>query len=413
MLDTTTIFIPDHRYKPDPYPLYAQMRAEAPVCRVRGRFGMVWLVTRYDDVVGLLKHSGFANDSRNVPGRTPSLQLRMMFRLFWPLIYHMLATDNPDHARLRSLVSQAFTLKRIEQLRARVESLTHELLDAATRSAHFDLITDYALNIPTTIIAEMLGIPPADRTRFTKWSDSLLSSSATSLSGMAMNLPRFRAFMRYVRGLLDQRRRHPQDDLISALIQAEEAGARLTPDELLSMIFLLLIAGYETTVNLIGNGTLALLENPDQFDRLRAHPELMPVAVEEFARYYTPLDYSQARIARSDLDFCGAHIRRGEPVFAAFSSANRDESQFPNADRLDIARDPNRHLGFGHGPHYCLGAFLARMEANVAFTTLLSRCSDLRLAVPRDSLHWRKSFLLRGLESLPVTHRTATHARAA
>jgi cytochrome P450 PksS len=413
MLDTASIFLPDPKYKPNPYPMYAQLRAEQPVARFRGRFGMIWLVTRYDDVMAMLKDLRLANDPRGVPERKPSLQLKVLHKLFWPLIFHMLGTDDPDHARLRGLVSKAFTLKRIEALRTQVESLTNELLDLATHQEKFDVVRDYALVIPTTIIAQMLGIPPEDRTRFTRWSDSLLSSSATSVKGMATNLPRFRAFMRYVRELIETRRRHPQDDLVSALIEAEEAGDHLSADELLAMVFLLLIAGYETTVNLIGNGTLALLDNPEQLERLRQHPELMTTAVEEFARYYTPIDYSQPRIARCDFDLSGVRIRQGQPVFAALSSANRDETQFHNADRLDVSREPNRHLGFGHGPHYCLGAFLARMEANVAFTTLLRRCPDLRLAVPRQDVRWRDSFLLRGIESLPVAHGNATQASAA
>jgi cytochrome P450 PksS len=295
-----------------------------------------------------------------------------------------------------------------------VEGLTEELIDHAARQGRFDLIADYALPIPSTIIAEMLGVPVADRPRFTKWSDALLSASATKLTGMAVNLPKFRAFMRYIRSLIDQRRREPQDDLISALVAAEEAGDRLSQDELESMVFLLLIAGYETTVNLIGNGTLALLEHPEQMELLKARPEVMAAAVEEFARYYSPVDYAQSRVIRTDVQMNGATVRRGEVVFAALSSANRDEAQFPNPDTFDITRDPNRHLGFGHGPHYCLGAFLARMEASIAFHTLLRRCPDLQLAVPRHSVRWRESFILRGVQSLPVkTQCSATHTTAA
>jgi cytochrome P450 PksS len=311
------------------------------------------------------------------------------------------------------LAQKAFTASRVEALRSRVETLANELLDRATQNRRFDLIADYALHIPTTVIAEMLGVPAADRVRFTKWSDALLSSAAVTLTGMARNLPGFLAFTRYLRHLIEARRRAPKNDLISALVAAEEAGDRLNNEELLSMVFILLIAGYETTVNLIGNGTLALLENPEQMDRLCAHPELMPVAVEELARYYSPVDYTQGRIARCDFTFRDAQIKRGDLLFAAFSSANRDERQFPNPDHLDVAREPNRHVGFGHGPHYCLGAPLARMEANVAFTTLLRRCPELRLDVPRASLRWRNSFMLRGLESLPVAHAGATQANAA
>lgn len=412
MLDTKNILIHDPKYKPNPYPMYAQMRAEASVWQMRGRFGPVWVVTRYDDVLAIMKDERLVNDSRNIPGKKRSLQFQLLAKLFTPLIYHILSSDPPDHTRLRSLAQKAFTARRVEALRTRVETLTDEVLDDTLRRADFDLVADYALHIPTTVIAEMLGVPAQDRLRFTKWSDALLSSSATTLKGMAVNLPRFRAFVKYIRNLIEARRRAPQDDLISALVAAEEAGDRLSPDELLSMVFILLIAGYETTVNLIGNGTLALLENPEQLERLRSHPELMVTAVEEFARYYSPVDYSQARLAREDFEFHGVRLKKGAPVFAALSAANRDEAQFHDPDRLDVSREPNRHVGFGHGPHYCLGAMLARMEANVAFTTLLRRCPELHLAAPRESLRWRNSFMLRGLESLPVAHRRARASAA-
>jgi cytochrome P450 len=208
--------------------------------------------------------------------------------------------------------------------------------------------------------------------------------------------------MRYLRSLVKLRREQPRDDLISDLIRAEEAGDRLTEDELLSMILLLLIAGHETTVNLISNGTLALLENPAQMEKLRAEPELIPRAVEEFARYYSPVDFANTRWTRSTVTLGGVEIPAGEPVLAAICSANRDEAQFKQADMLDIARDPNRHVAFGQGIHYCLGVFLARMEAQIAFTTLVERMPELKLAVPRESLRWRRSLLLRGLEALPV-----------
>jgi len=212
----------------------------------------------------------------------------------------------------------------------------------------------------------------------------------------------FMAFLRYIRGLVKARRKNPQDDLISALVLAEEAGDKLTEDELVSMIFLLLIAGYETTVNLIGNGTLALLENPEQLEKLRANPGLAVPAVEEFLRYYSPLDYTQSRGARTDITIADTTIRAGDIIVAGIGSANRDERQFTNPDVMDITRDPNRHIAFGQGIHYCLGAFLARMEAQIAFRTIVEHFPNLRLAVARDTLQWRKSMLIRGLEELPV-----------
>jgi cytochrome P450 PksS len=337
--------------------------------------------------------------------------LRVLFALFGPLVNNMLNRDPPDHTRLRALVHQAFTPKRVEDLRQRVESLTQELLEAAARRRQWDLVLDYAVPIPTTIIAEMLGVPAGDREKFRRWSNALLLSSATTFAGMASNLPKFMAFLRYLRRLVQERRRNPKDDLISALVAAEETGDRLNEDELLAMVFLLLIAGYETTMNLIGNGALALLENPDQTEHLREHPELMAPAVEEFARYYSPVDYANPRFAISEVTLSGVTVPKGETVIAAIGSANRDERQFERPDSFEMTREPNRHLAFGQGIHYCLGAPLARLEANVAFTTLLRHFRELQLGAPREQLRWRESTLLRGLESLPVNSVVAREAR--
>ncbi len=411
-MDTSNICLADPELKANPYPLYARLRTEAPVCRVIGKTTRLWLVTRYDDVQNVLRDPRFANDRRNAPVET-TLQFRVLHRLFGPLIDHMLATDEPDHTRLRSLVQKAFTPKRVEELRPRVEALTEELLDKALRKQRWDVVSDFALPLPTTIIAEMLGIPPEDRPKFQKWSDTLLLASATTWKGMIKNVPMFMAFMRYIRGQIRERRKRPTDDLIGALVQAEEAGDRLTEDELLSMVLLLLVAGYETTVNLIGNGVLALLENPAQLEWLLKDPSLVPVAVEEFASYYTPIDYTNSRFTRCDVELAGVTIPAGQLMFAAISSANRDEAKFVDAERLNITRDPNRHLAFGHGIHFCLGVFLARIEAQIAFATLVRRWPDLQLAVPRESLEWRKSLLLRGLESLPVKSSARSIARSA
>jgi cytochrome P450 len=397
----------DAAFKSNPFPLYRRLRDEAPVCRVRVHRGdrrTVWLVTRYDDVASLLKdQQAFANDRRNATKLAPSLRLRVLARLFRPLVFHMLASDEPDHARLRSLVQKAFTQRRVEELRGRIETIADELLRAARRRGDFDLVADFAQPLPTTIIAEMLGIPVADRPRFQRAFNSFLLASATQWSGMARNMPRFLSFLRYIRELIGQRRRRPTDDLIGALVAAEEAGDRLNSDELLSLVLLLLVAGYETTVNLIGSGTLALLEHPDQLKRLRAHPNLLPSAIEEFLRYCSPVELAQMRWTRTEVTLGGATIPAGQGVTAALASANRDERQFANPEALDIGRSPNRHLAFGHGIHFCLGAFLARLESGVAFAALLRHFSDIRLAVPRESLRWKPSLLLRGLESLPVS----------
>jgi cytochrome P450 PksS len=328
--------------------------------------------------------------------------LKVLYKIFGPVIDNMLGSDEPDHTRLRTLVHKAFTQKRVEELRGRIEMLTREVMVECLQKRTWDLVSDFALPIPTTIIGEMLGVPPADKMRFRKWSDSLLQSTATSWKGMIANTPKFVAFLRYIRGLIEERRKNPKDDLISALVASEEAGDKLTNEELLSMVLLLLIAGYETNVNLISCGTLALLEHPKQWERLKEERKLVVTAVEEMLRYYTPIDYATYRWAHDDMQVAGVTIPRGENVMVSLSSANRDEKQFESPDHFDIGRDPNRHVAFGQGIHYCLGAFLARLEGQIAFSTLMDKCPSLHLAVPRDQVRWRMSMLLRGLEELPV-----------
>ena len=248
-----------------------------------------------------------------------------------------------------------------------------------------DLIRDYALPLPTTIIAEMLGVPVRDRHKFHRWSNALVSASGSTW-GMLMMVPPMWAFLRYIRKLVKIRQADPRDDLISALVHAREAGDRLSEDELLAMIFLLLVAGHETTLNLIGNGVLALLEHPAELDRLRENPDLIKPAVEELLRYDSPVQMSNERYAREEVTIAGVTIAPGETVHAMLGSANRDERQFDHPDVLDITREPNRHLSFGQGVHYCVGAPLARLEGQIAINTLLRRFPDLRLAVPPQAL---------------------------
>jgi cytochrome P450 len=241
-----------------------------------------------------------------------------------------------------------------------------------------------------------------DRHKFHHWSSATISATS-SRWGMVLALPHGIAFLRYIRSLVRARRVNPEDDLVTALVRAEEAGDQLSEDELVAMIFLLLVAGHETTVNLIGNGMLALLENPDQMNKLRGNPALIKTAVEELLRYNGPLETATERYAREDTTVAGVTIPRGELVLAVLASANRDEQQFEHADRLDLEREPNPHVAFGLGIHYCLGASLARLEGQIAIATLLRRIPHLRLAVPFNALRWRRGLVLRGLEGLPVT----------
>jgi cytochrome P450 PksS len=391
------------QFKADPYPFYARLRAESPVHRVAlPDRQTIWLVTRYDDVAMVLKDERFSKDRFNTLTPDQLAKGPWMPAFVKPLSRNMLDVDGQDHARLRELVQKAFTPRLVEQMRGRVAALTEQLLDAARGQRTIDLIRDYALPLPTTIIAEMLGVPVKDRHKFHRWSKALFAISA-SRWGMMAAVPSVWLFMRYLRKFIASRRASPQDDLVSALVQAEEAGEKLTEDELLAMVMLLLVAGHETTVNLIGNGTLALLEHPDQMDKLRNDPALIKPAVEELLRFHSPVEAATERFAREDVTVAGVTIRRGETVLAVIASANRDERQFANPDKLDLLREPNKHLSFGQGVHFCLGASLARLEGQIAINTLLRRTEGLRLAVAPSALRWRKGLVLRGLEALPLT----------
>jgi cytochrome P450 len=390
------------RHKADPFPFYARLRAEAPVYRVAlpGKQA-AWLVCRYHDVAAVLKDARFTKDRLNARAPGEAVKEPWVPAFARPLARNMLDVDEPDHARLRALVGKAFTPRLVEGLRGRINTLAEELLDEARRRGRLELIADYARPVPTTIIAELLGVPVADRERFARWSGAIVAAN-TSAWAMLRAVPNLWWFVRYIRELVRTRRAEPRDDLIGVLVQAEEAGDRLNEDELVSMIFLLLIAGHETTVNLIGNGVLALLDHPEELQRLRDDPNLIKPAIEELLRFAGPLETATERYAREDVTIAGVTIPRGDLVFAALASANRDEDQFPDPDRLDLAREPNRHLAFGLGPHYCLGAPLARLEGQIAIEVLLRRVRELRLAVDRSSLRWRRQLVLRGLEALPL-----------
>ncbi len=392
------------QFKADPYPTYARLREEAPVCRTSLSLGgkrTVWLVTRYDDVLALLRDQRFAKNRLNA--QTPEQRAKepWMPAFFRPLTRNMLDLDAPDHTRLRSLVQKAFTPRLIEQLRPRIQTLTDNLLTNMQRRKHSDLVSAYALPVPLTIIAELLRVPTADQHMFHRWSSRVVSVSSSS--DMVRSVPAVWSFLRYLRKLAAQRRAEPRDDLITALVQAEEAGDTLSEDELLGMVFLLLIAGHETTVNVIASGTLALLQAPHQREQLQQNPALIASAVEELVRFTSPVECATERYACEDVTIAGVTIPRGEMVLGVIGSANRDALHFDMPNTLDLRRERNRHLGFGLGAHYCLGAPLARLEAQIAITALLERLPNLRLAVEPRALRWRRNAILRGLQTLPVT----------
>jgi pimeloyl-[acyl-carrier protein] synthase len=309
--------------------------------------------------------------------------------------------DPPDHTRLRSLVSQAFTPRMVESLRPRIQSLVDELLDAVVETGEMDVLADLAYPLPTVVICELLGVPPEDRDKFKTWSadasrllDGYLDKAAMD-KGMVAGMYLFQ----YFTDLVEARRAEPRNDLLSAMLAAETAGDKLTHAELLSTATLLFIAGFETTMNLVGNGTLALLRNPDQLERMRKHPSLVRTGVEELLRYDGPVHVT-ARIAKEDVEIGGEVVRQGEQAVAIIGAANRDPDQFPDPDRLDVGRTPNKHLAFGGGPHFCLGAALARMEGQIAFETMLRRLPGLELATEHPT--YRDHYVIRGLDELRV-----------
>ncbi len=389
-------------FKANPFDFYARLREEAPVFRttIGGKIP-VWLVTRYEDVKSVLMDERFAKDKRNVKAKT-ALDVTWMPGFIRAMENNMLDMDAPDHTRLRNLVHKAFTPRRIQEMQSRIESLSHETLAKAKSKGQFDLVEDYALPIPATVIAEILGVPASDMTRFHRWTSSLLQSNAASTIGAMKMIPTMWQLFRYVKGQLENRRKHPKDDMLTALIEAEENGDSLSTDEAIAMVVILLIAGHETTVNLIASGTLALLENPKELELLRSDVSLMPSAVEEILRYTVPVETATERYAKEPITMHGVTIPAGGLTLAALASANRDESVFENPDTLDISRSPNRHFSFGHGIHYCLGAPLARMEGAIALDTLIHELPDLSLAVHPETLKWRNGMVIRGLDKLPV-----------
>jgi cytochrome P450 len=386
----------DAEFVADPYPTYRRLRAEDPVHHSPLGF---WVLTRYEDVVAVLRDPRCAKEAiaafvaaRFGVAVPPGIGLSMLDR------------DPPDHTRLRGLVSKAFTPRVVEGLRPRIQQIVDGLL-ARVEGAHaMDLIEAFAYPLPVVVICEMLGVPVEDHERFRAWGldiarglDAILlppDSEVAQRSAAARH-----ALAGYFRALIAERRAAPRGDLLSALIAAEEAGDTLSEDELLATCILLLVAGHETTVNLIGNGTLALLRHPDQLRRLRETPGLIAGAVEELLRYDGPVQRT-ARVPSEDVTIGGRTIGKGEMVMPFIGAADRDPAQFPDPDRLDITRADNRHIAFGWGIHFCLGAPLARVEGQIAIGTLVRRLPKLALATDRPE--YRQSLTLRGLKSLPV-----------
>jgi cytochrome P450 len=396
-----TVDITASAFKADPHPTYRRWRSAAPVVRVplrgpaRGA-DHAFLVARYDDVSALLKDARLAKEPANAGLANPAAP-----GFVRPLMRNMLALDDPDHSRLKRLVQKAFSSRRVALMQAQAEAASERLIDGLIQRRTFDLVNDYALPLPVAVISEMLGVPEGDRLRFARWSGALIRAGSSRWS-VVTSMPHIIAFLLYLKRFIAAKRANPAEDLVSDLVQMEQAGDRLNHDELMAMVAILLNAGHETTTSLIGNGILALLDQPEAAQELRTQPEVMETGIEELLRFAGPAATTTHRYAREDMQIAGAHIPRGSLVLGLISSANRDDAQFADAERLNLSRTPNRHLGFGEGAYYCVGAALARMEGKVAFRHLLERMPGMRLAVDRADLSFRPGLVLTGLARCPV-----------
>jgi cytochrome P450 len=394
----------DSLYLDNPYPVLAALRHSAAISKgVRAPpYGSAWIATRYAEVLTVLKDPRFSVDPRHLSGGN-SLDRWWIPRSFRLVTEGLLNKDDPDHYRLRNLVHKAFTPRLIEALQTHIEKIADDLLDGLDERNPIDLIQAFAVPLPLAVISHMLGVPARDRLKFRRLMNGTITGSAKmGLFRILSGAHAMYRLMGFLESLLTLRRREPDEGLITALVAAEQAGDSLSPDECLAMLFLLLFAGHETTVNLIGSGMLALIDNPEQLTSLIGQPTLAEPAVEELLRYTNPVQFGASRIALQDLKLGEVTIKKHDVVIALLSSANRDETIFQDPEGLNISRSPNRHLGFGLGIHFCLGAPLARMEGRIAFNKLLARFPKIRLAVPRAEIRWRASPVFRGLKSLPV-----------
>ncbi|WP_445291605.1 cytochrome P450 family protein [Bacillus cereus] len=390
------------QFKEDAYEIYKESRKKQPILFVNQvEIGKEWLITRYEDALPLLKDNRLKKDWTNVF----SQDIKNMYLSVDNsdhLTTHMLNSDPPNHSRLRSLVQKAFTPKMIAQLDGRIQRIADDLISNIERKGTLNLVDDYSFPLPIIVMSEMLGIPKEDQAKFRIWSHAVIASPETpeEIKETEKQLSEFITYLQY---LVDIKRKEPKEDLVSALILAESEGHKLSARELYSMIMLLIVAGHETTVNLITNTVLALLENPNQLQLLKDNPKLIDSAIEEGLRYYSPVEVTTARWAAEPFQIHHQTIQKGDMVIIALASANRDETVFENPEIFDITRENNRHIAFGHGSHFCLGAPLARLEAKIAITTLFNRMPELQIKGNREEIKWQGNYLMRSLEELPLT----------
>ena len=396
-------------FKRDPFPTYARMREQGPVIRVRlPLLGEVWMATTHEAVNDLLRdHARFVQSPATAGHRGMGTVVRWLPRSLKPLATNMLLRDPPDHRRLRGLVDQAFRRQNVEAIRPRLVALADAALDtleaeAARAPGGVDLLAHFARPFPLSVICEILGLPPEDRPMFSRW--AMRFSTASNVLGLVRGLATgVRPLLRYVREELRRQSVRPRDGLMAALIDAEEAGDRLSEDEMVAMVFLLLAAGHETTLHQIAMSVLTLFDHPQQLADLRADWGLADSAAQELLRHVSFAQVSKPRYARADTEFHGRAIRRGQMILACLAAANSDPTAFEDAERLDIRRHPNRHVAFGAGIHVCLGAALARVETAIALERLFTRFPRLEIAVPRSQLRFSGRLGARALLALPVT----------
>ena len=382
----------------NPYPVYHELRERDPVHWDEAL--RAWVLTRYEDVSWALT----ALSSDRVTRARDRFQDEALQPLFNVLATLMLQRDEPDHTRIRSLVQKAFLRTTVEKWADSIQRRVRSLLEAGLRNGEMDFMWDFAVPLPVLVISEIVGIPAADRERVKQWCDDFALVATNfyaniSSEQLQRGLHSTMAFRSYLAAQVEELHRVPRDDLLSSLVHAEEEGHRLTLDELLANALLLLNAGNETTTNLLGNGLVSLLQYPDQLRRLRDDPTLIPVAIEEFLRYDSPVQF-MGRIAPADMECGDKQIRRGDLVLPVLAAANRDPSHFSDPDHLDVTRQPNHHLALGHGHHYCAGAPLARLEGCITFTTLLAECKTIELVT--TELRHHENFNLRGYSNLPI-----------
>lgn len=392
-----------HAVRANPQAVYEQMRQHDPIWCGTGPVtgNSFWFFVNYEDVVAILKDQRFGKNIRK--GLPPQIARKYLPEIedptFAMIERHLLNLDQPDHTRLRNLVHKAFTPRTVTDLKPRIEQIASDLLDDMRHASEADLIAAYAFPLPITVIAEMLGVHASMRDKFREWTRHLLFGGDDEAARIAVM-----EFVMYVNELIEERERDDKGDILTALVRAEESGDKMDRMELMSMVMLLLIAGHETTVNLIGNGMLALFQHPDQFALLKGNPELIDSAVEEMLRWNGPVETPTTRWAFEDVVYKDVFIPRGDIVLPSLLAANRDPLVFDQPNTFDIRRQPNRHVAFGHGIHYCLGAPLARMEGTIAINALLARYPDMQMSVPETSLVWSTNLLLHGVAALPVAY---------